>query len=141
METHRMNRRIYARKTHANNLSGFEDDLRKAALEYYVKQLKQFEPQLRKQGQSIAKKVLTVVPIPFYTPPKGPPGPPAPKPPSWVGDVANPIVKPVLTGFKQEIMPPIKRFALIAGVGLLGVLGLTFYVGYRTGKNRGGSGG
>jgi hypothetical protein len=38
-------------------------------------------------------------------------------------------------------MPPIKRFALIAGVGLLGVLGLTFYVGYRTGKNRGGSGG
>lgn len=135
MDTHRQNVRKFVSRRDTTHLAGIEDDLRKAALDYYVKKLKGYEPQLAKQGQKLAKRVLTVLPIPFYTPPKSS-GPPAPKPPAWVGEVTGPIVNPVLAGFKEEITPPLKRFALIAGVGLVGLLGLTFFVGYRVGKKR-----
>lgn len=96
----------------------------------YKKEIRRYQPWLRKQGQVAGRKVMRELREgidQLSAPPRREPS----SMPKWVGDVIDPVVDPYIEGFLQEVQNPLSMM----GAGLLAaIIGTPLLVGFMIGR-------
>lgn len=122
-------RELQRRAARRAALGGVSDDLIEGLLPEYRKAVKKYERALYEQGQNAGRRVTGAIWGRVLNPP-----PPKQTGPKWLPKVVDPVLNPFVAGLTSEVGP--KLLAPIAGglfAGLLGIFGLGYVVGRRSG--------
>lgn len=129
---------IRSRIYHPAQMSGVLDDIVETALPHYRKLAQRNRGKLESIGRKIGTKVVSIAYAKLNMPP--PEGvtvsKSTPLDPPWLKDLIEPIIDPVVDGFKAEIEPklikPISRKIVgIVAMAAIGGLAIGYFVGRR----------